>query len=86
MKVRVRLFSLYRERAGEPETTVELAAKAKLFDVVEALRRRYERLEDLRQRVEQGVVLIAVNREFRKLDFPLKDGDEVAVFPPVAGG
>ena len=86
MKVRVRLFSLYRERAGEPETTVEFPGPAKVVDVIEALRRKYERLEDLRQRVEQGVVLIAVNREFRKLDHKLKDGDEVAVFPPVAGG
>lgn len=31
-------------------------------------------------------VLVAVNREYAGLDRQVKDGDEVAFFPPVTGG
>lgn len=31
-------------------------------------------------------LLAAVNQEYASLDTPLKDGDEVAFFPPVTGG
>ncbi|MFC3125887.1 molybdopterin converting factor subunit 1 [Pseudoroseomonas globiformis] len=33
-----------------------------------------------------GQVRAAVNHEFRRSDFPVKGGDEVAFFPPVTGG
>ncbi len=33
-----------------------------------------------------AVVRFAVNQDFAGLDYPLTDGDEVAVFPPVTGG
>lgn len=29
---------------------------------------------------------VAVNQEVVALDFPIKSGDEVAIFPPVTGG
>lgn len=31
-------------------------------------------------------VLIAINQEMARPETPLKDGDEVALFPPVTGG
>lgn len=33
-----------------------------------------------------GSLLVAVNRDYVKLDHSLKDEDEVAFFPPVSGG
>jgi sulfur-carrier protein len=33
-----------------------------------------------------AVVRVAVNHEYVGPDHPLRDGDEVAVFPPVTGG
>jgi molybdopterin synthase sulfur carrier subunit len=31
-------------------------------------------------------ILMAVNREYAKADTPVKEGDELAFFPPVTGG
>ncbi len=31
-------------------------------------------------------VYVAINRQYGKIDDPLADGDEVALFPPVSGG
>jgi molybdopterin synthase catalytic subunit len=40
----------------------------------------------LREALECGRFLMAVNQEFVQLDTPLKDGDEVAIMPPFSGG
>jgi molybdopterin synthase sulfur carrier subunit len=39
-----------------------------------------------RQALQDEQVLVAVNQEVADLDAALKDGDEVAFFPPVTGG
>jgi molybdopterin synthase sulfur carrier subunit len=36
--------------------------------------------------LESGKLLAAVNQTLVSFDHPLKDGDEVAFFPPVTGG
>ncbi|WP_338882837.1 molybdopterin synthase sulfur carrier subunit [Xenorhabdus sp. TH1] len=36
--------------------------------------------------LEEGKVLSAVNQSFVHAEYALKDGDEVAFFPPVTGG
>ncbi|MCW8886829.1 MAG: MoaD/ThiS family protein [Motiliproteus sp.] len=38
------------------------------------------------QVLEDGSMLVAINQEMSQLDAPVKDGDEVAFFPPVTGG
>ena len=35
---------------------------------------------------ETAIVRAAVNQEFAQPDTPVRDGDEVAFFPPVTGG
>ncbi len=35
---------------------------------------------------QPGLVRASVNQEFATLQTPLRDGDEVAFFPPVTGG
>jgi molybdopterin synthase sulfur carrier subunit len=35
---------------------------------------------------ERETVLMAVNQEVASGDTPIKDGDEIAYFPPVTGG
>ena len=78
-------FAWLRARIGRAEE--ELAVPAEVRDVaglLEWLSRRggahAEALRDL------SVIRVAVNQEYVGLDHPIRDGDEVALFPPVTGG
>jgi molybdopterin synthase catalytic subunit/molybdopterin converting factor small subunit len=74
MHVTVRLFAGLRERAGTEK--LELDGVATVADVWPALG-----LGD-----EPGGLLYAVNRAYVERTHELRDGDEVAVIPPVSGG
>ena len=71
--MRVRLFAGLRERAGWSERELDAATVA---DVWPALG-----LGD-----EPAGLLYAVNREYAERDLELRDGDEIALIPPVSGG
>jgi MoaE-MoaD fusion protein len=73
MSVQVRLFAGLRERAGWSSREIEAAT---VDDVWPALGLGEE---------PQGL-LYAVNREYADRSQALRDGDEVALIPPVSGG
>lgn len=81
MKVRVRLFAGLREAAGTAEMEQELSAPARVQDLVDSLARQYPAL-----RAGMGSVRAALNRQYVSLQAELRDGDEVALVPPVGGG
>ena len=74
MRVTVRLFAGLRERAGTARVDVE----------------GVERVSDVWAKLalgdEPGGLLYALNREYVERDAALRDGDEVALIPPVSGG
>jgi len=72
--VTVRLFAGLRERAGKG--LVELDGVARVADVWPALALGEE----------PGGLLYAVNRDYADVSRELRDGDEVALIPPVSGG
>src|SRR6476659_8884271 len=74
MPVTVRLFAGLRERAGWSRR--ELEGLERVADVWPAL--------ELGE--EPGGLLYAVNREYADPGQELRDGDEVALIPPVSGG
>jgi molybdopterin converting factor small subunit len=76
IRVKVKFFSLLREEFGS-ERMVELDEGAKITDLAELL--------GLHDRLNRDV-FVARNFESAEVDLPLKDGDEVAFFPPVSGG
>ena len=76
VKVRVKLFAALREQAGMRERELELADGAGVGDVWGALGLGAE---------PRGLVY-AVNRSYVERETQLRDGDEVAVIPPVSGG
>ena len=84
MKITVRYFALLRERLGVESEVLTWESAA---PTVGALR---EHLAD-RAPAHAAVLtarplLVAVNREYAAPQTLLKDGDEVALFPPVTGG
>ncbi len=76
MRVTVRLFAALRERAGAGRHELELPEGATAGDVFAALAIG----------AEPPGLAYAVNREYAERSAALRDGDEVAVIPPVSGG
>jgi molybdopterin converting factor small subunit len=79
--IRVRLFARYAELVGRAETAVSVPLPATVGDVVQRLRDDIPAARALPERP-----LAAVNLRQVKLDARVKDGDEVALLPPIAGG
>ena len=78
MQIKVKYFASMRERMGCAEQ--EIGVSESLL-MVEGLWRGY-----LSDQVLPVNTLVAVNMEYCDLDTVIKDGDEVAFFPPVTGG
>ena len=77
--VHVRLFASYREAAGTSRIDTPVSRGARVSDLIDALAVNLPALRSARG-------LIAVNHAYVKADHVLKDGDEVALIPPVSGG
>jgi len=81
MRVRVKLFAIVKERAGVAETSLELPAGATVAAASQALNEKFPAIADFLRRAAY-----AVNREYVDAATVLRDGDELAVIPPVSGG
>lgn len=79
MTVRVLLFASARDRLGRGELAIELPEGARIAELLEspALAALAPMLGSLRY---------AVNEEFAALGSRVRDGDVVALLPPVSGG
>ena len=92
MRVKLLYFGVLRERFGASDEVVELANGIAVVELLSILRGRTSnqsmgnRAEsDLDERLWRSIA-VAVNREYSLLDLVLRDGDEVALLPPVSGG
>jgi molybdopterin converting factor subunit 1 len=81
MKLRVVYFALLRERLGRSEDSLEAPAGSTVNDAMALLTARHEAISGLRKSL-----LVAVNQVLVPSDFPLHEGDELALLPPVSGG
>lgn len=82
MQVKVLLFATLKDLAGEKQVMLSLPENNSTVDSVrQMLIQQYPHIsENLR------AALAAVNEEFAFAGDTVKDGDEVAFFPPVSGG
>ncbi|HND12047.1 MAG TPA: molybdopterin converting factor subunit 1, partial [Pseudomonadota bacterium] len=81
MKIAVRYFAHLRERLRRESDSIELADGSTVGDLLLLLGEREPLVAASRRSLQ-----VAVNMEFMPAKTQLKDGDEVALIPPVAGG
>lgn len=82
MTVRVRLFAVFRERAGCDSVEVELDEGASVADALEAL----GGIPSLTEILARMPARLAVNRSYADPGTRLGPGDELALVPPISGG
>ena len=78
-------FAWLRARVGCAEEEVALPPQVDdVAGLLDWLRLRSDRHADALRNL--GLVRVAVNQEYVGFTYPVREGDEVALFPPVTGG
>ena len=75
--ITVKYFASLKESMGRDQDMIEADSVSTVKDV-------WFRVVD--QTAHPANMLVAVNMEYATMDHLIKDGDEVAFFPPVTGG
>ena len=78
-------FAWIKERMGKSEEELELPPGVASVGALAAFLQHRDAAGQAAF-AQPGVVRAAVNQEFATPDAPVRDGDEVAFFPPVTGG
>ncbi len=81
MRVRLLLFAGLREAVGSKEHLLEVPDGAPLGDVLARAEARLPALARWR-----GRLVVSLNEARRPLETIVRDGDEIALLPPVSGG
>jgi molybdopterin synthase catalytic subunit len=81
MNVKVKFFASYKEALGREEIDLELDENSDVSKLLEILRQDHPKLGNLLE-----TLVVSVNLEYANYDRMLKEGDEVALLPPVSGG
>ncbi|KEQ19229.1 molybdopterin converting factor subunit 1 [Endozoicomonas numazuensis] len=80
--IKILFFASYREKLGVdslelPEVPANLSALRAML---------CEKGADWQEVVTDSRTLVALNQSMTRKDFDIKEGDEIAFFPPVTGG
>ncbi len=81
MRLRVRLFATYREIVGADDVAWTAEPGTTVAEFLDAFLQRHPRLAPHR-----GTMMLAVNQALAEPSSVLREGDEVALLPPVSGG
>ncbi|TLZ60578.1 MAG: molybdopterin converting factor subunit 1 [Methanobacteriota archaeon] len=81
MQVTVKFFATYREISGSKELKVRVPEGSSVQVLLDSIYAKLPRLKGF-----EDTMLLAVNHEFAEPTATLREGDEVALMPPVSGG
>ena len=81
MKIKVKFFAAYKEAVGRDGVDMDMKQGSDVSQLLEAVKSMHPAIGDL---IEP--LIVSVNKEYATFDTILKDGDEVALLPPVSGG
>lgn len=77
MSITVRYFASLKDKVGRAEEALNISTALSVRDAWQQLNPSLAMPDN---------VLAAIDQEYADLDTLLKDGDELAFFPPVTGG
>jgi len=88
MRVKVRYFARYRSLVGKSEEELEVPDGITIRELVEILKERHSALKNevFAEDDDLADVNVSLNGRYARFDEVLRDGDTVALFPPVSGG
>jgi MoaE-MoaD fusion protein len=81
MLVRVLFFGVLKDVTGKSGEELEVREGSSVADLLGLYGDRFPRLKD-----SLGSLAVAVNQQYAAAETVLKEGDEVALLPPVSGG
>ena len=78
MQVSIKYFASLRELMGESSVFIDIDKESSIDDVWQHVTKN--------KKIELDNVMATVNMEYVKSSYVIRDGDEIAFFPPVTGG
>src|SRR5712671_6679816 len=81
MRVQVLFFGQLKDLTGLSSESLPLADPSTVHDVLQHYTSKFPAIGKL-----SSSLALSINQEYASSDAPLRDGDEVALLPPVSGG
>ena len=78
MQISIKYFASLRELMGESSVFIDIDKESSIDDVWQHVTKN--------KKIELDNVMATVNMEYVKPSYVIRDGDEIAFFPPVTGG
>lgn len=81
IKITILYFAQTSDITGKKIEKTKVKSNTNISDLFFQLITRYPRLKEIEKSLQ-----ISVNRKIVKKNFEIKDGDEIALLPPISGG